>query len=175
MAGGGKRPRAGRPARLKDASERIWCYAECFVVGGERQCERVVRYWDRFKRLEEYEAILDARAKLEQFPVSARALLLADDELPGALERKREEIEDALDAADHAGNAFSAEVRKLTHGRSCPRTSPRFHRLPRFCLNVEVFEEVARRACERFGRRITATEVQTNWKFMRGKLTSRNS
>lgn len=175
MARGGKRARAGRPARLKGASERIWCYAECFVVVGQRQRERGDRYWDQFKQCDKYKAFLDARAVLNDVPVGDRALLLADEELPGSLERKREEIEDALDAAVHAGNAFAAEVRRLTRGRSCPRTNPRYHRLPRFCRNREVFEEVARRACERFGRRITATEVETNWKFMRAKLTPRNS
>jgi hypothetical protein len=174
MARGGRPPGPGRPSQL-NLFERAWCYAECFTVREEHRCDDERRYWDQFskskKHNEKYEALQKARAVLHTMPVSHRCLVLADEELAGPLERKRETVEDALDNARDAADALGAEVRRLTHGRSCPRTSPRYHRLPRFYAErSEIFDEVGRRASEKFGRRITATEIETNWRFMRAKL-----
>ena len=172
MARGGRRPGSGRPSRFNVAQERIWCYAEYFVVRDEYQSVGGRRYWEQLKKSEKYSALEEARADLDSIPISDRSLVLAEEELAGRLERKREAIEDALDAARHSAEALVAEVRRLTRGRSCPCTSPRCHHLPRFYKRREIFDEVARRACTRFGRRITADEIETNWKFMRAKLTN---
>ena len=174
MAPGARQPGPGRPSQL-NSFERVWCYAECFTVRGERQRREERRYWDQFTKSGKYneknEALQEARAVLNAMPVSDRGLILAAEELEGPFERKRETVEDALDNARHVADALGAEVRRLTHGRSCPRSSPRYHRLPRFYgERREIFDEVACRASEKFGRRITATEIETNWKSMRAKL-----
>ena len=161
MAGGGMRLGSGRPPQLKHAHERLWCYAEYFSVREEWLREKERTYWAQF---ENHSDLQELRAKLNSIPLARRTLRdgeADDSEAAKLVHDINEEIGDV-----------GAQARGMTRGRSC-RRSPRCHQLPRFRgARRRVFDEVARRASEKFGREISATEIETNWKFMQAQLTS---
>ena len=155
MARGGRQPGSGRPPQLRHAYERVWCYAEYFSVREEYQRDKERQYWEQFDNLTD---LRRDQAKLNSIPLHRR------HERAGEADRILHDVRAELDD-------ISDKARSLTRGRSCPRSSPRYHRLPRFYGDRhEVFDEVARRASEKFGREISATEIETNWKFMQAKL-----
>ncbi len=182
---GGRQPGPGRPSQF-NSFERAWCYAECFSVRGEHQRTKELQYWELFEDLPELRKSQNA---LNKVPLNIRAAVATILTANSKVEKAK--LNALLDAAksgdDEADQIIEAhklltdtraevdgickEALWLTHGRSCPSARPRHHRLPGFyAVRRNVFGEVARRASEKFGRRITATEVETNWKFMRAKL-----
>ncbi len=183
---GGRQPGPGRPSQF-NFFERAWCYAECFSVRGEHQRAKELQYWEPFD--EDLPVLRKKQNALNKVPLNIRAavatILTADSKVE---EAKLNALLDAAKSGDDEADqiieahklltdtraeadAICKEARWLTHGRSCPPGRPRHHRLPGFHgQRWGIFVEVACRASEKFGRRITATEVETNWKFMRARL-----
>ena len=164
MPRGGSRKGAGRRAVLS-AEERLWVWQQCqrlkFVLTKIKHARQTQAYWSRFDRSDDdlhFSALQRSWKTMETWTPETRrrALIDEDEETPeGALLRDAILNSSAVAAAHPHGRWHHIKLTRLSNGE-----------------RSKIAERVARRATDRFGKRVTGRRVRDVWEGLNAALKS---